>query len=425
VQDIIELVERAQRTAQSLRQRDLILQGHVLETTARLQAITPAFEQAQVNATKNLFIQDSPPLWSLASEQWRQATQTSLIPPASAALLKTYLQREPAVLYLHVAIVLVFFLSFSWLRRSVKSWTADEPSLRREAAVFDLPLSAAITLSFLILGPLYSTAPFLLRAILWGVLLIPITLILRRLIDRALFPMLYALIVLYFVDQFRLLTSSLPLVGRLIFGVEMLGGTLFLVWLIRTKRLPPSGGSTTRLFAQGIRLLVQIGLIVFLAALSANIFGYVNFGNLIGGGIIRSAYVGAAVYAGLRIVERIIIISLATRPLGLMRAVQLNRAMLQRRICGFVELWGVYLLGKSDAKLFRAANSTSRGHARSTPGQPGYRLSKHFVTTDTRLLGDDLGCFRTLALPAFSWPEHLPLESDSDCKRSLTISSAG
>jgi small-conductance mechanosensitive channel len=338
VQDIIELIDRTQGTAQSLRQRDLGLQGHVLETTARLQAIAPAFEQAQVNAAKNLFVQNSPPLWSLASGQLRQATQASLIPPASAALFKTYLQREPSVLYLHVATVFVFFLSLSWLRRGVKKWTADELSLRREAAVFDLPISTAITLSFLILGTLYSTAPFLLRAMLWGVLLIPITLILRRLIDRALFPMLDALIALYFVDQFRLLTSSLPLVGRLIYGAEMLGGTLFLVWLIQSKRLPSAGGSTTNLFAEGIRLLVRIGLVAFLAALAANIFGYVNFANLLGGGVIRSAYVGAAVYAGLRIVEGLIIISLGTRPLGLMHAVQRNRPMLRRRICAVVDL---------------------------------------------------------------------------------------
>jgi hypothetical protein len=41
--------------------------------------------------------------------------------------------------------------------------------------------------------------------------------------------MLDALIVLYFVDQFRLLSSLLPLVGRLLFGIEMLGATLFLI----------------------------------------------------------------------------------------------------------------------------------------------------------------------------------------------------
>ena len=339
VQNIIELIDRTQHTARSLRQRDLILQGHVLESTARLQAIAPAFEQAQTNAAKNLFVQDSPPLWSLRLEHWKEATQASLIPPASAALLRTYIQREPAVLYLHAAVIFFFSLSLSWLRRGVE--TVEQPSLRRETPIFDLPMSTAITLSFLILGTLYSTAPFLLRAILWGVLLIPITLILRRLIDRALFPMLNALIVLYFVDQLRLLSSLLPLAGRLIFGAEMLGGTLFLIWLIRTNHLPSVGGSTTKLFARAIRLLVQIGLIVFPLTLLANIFGYVNFANLLGGGVIRSAYVGASVYAAQRIVKGLIIVSLGTQLLSLMRAVQRNRAMLQRRICAVVDLLAV------------------------------------------------------------------------------------
>jgi potassium-dependent mechanosensitive channel len=338
VQSIIELIDRTQHAAESLRERDLILQGHVLEATTRLQAIAPAFEQAQNNAAKNLFVQDSPPLWSPGIQQWGETTQPLLIPPASAALLKTYIQREPGILYLHAVIIVFLVLSLSWLRRGVEKWTEEEPSLRREALVFDLPASTAITLSFLFLGSLYSTAPFLLRALLWGVLLIPITVILRRLIDRTLFPLLDALIVLYFVDQFRLLTSLLPLVGRLIFGAEMLGGTLFLIWLIRTKHLPSAGANTTKLFARAIRLLVQIGLIVFPVTLMANIFGYVDLANLLGGGAIRSAYVAASVYAALRIVEGLIIISLGTHPLGLMRAVRRNRPMIQRRICAVVEL---------------------------------------------------------------------------------------
>jgi len=338
VQSIIELIDRTQQAVQSLRQRDLVQQGHVLEATAQLQAMAPAFEQAQANAAKNLFVQDSPPLWSLGMEEWRQATRAPLIPPASADLLMVYLRREPEVLYFHIAVILFLLFPLTWLRRKVEKWTAKEPSMQREASLFALPVSTAITLSFLIFGMLYSTAPFLLRAILWGVLLIPIILILRRLIDRALFPILDALIVLYFVDQFRLLTSLLPLIGRLVFGAEALGATLFLIWLIKTKHLPPAGGGTTKVFGRSIWLLLQIGLIVFPVTLAANIFGYLNFADLLGGGVIRSAYVGASVYTAFRIVEGLIIITLGTQPLSLMRAVQLNRPILQRRICAVVGL---------------------------------------------------------------------------------------
>jgi small-conductance mechanosensitive channel len=337
VQSLIDLIDRTQQAAESLRERNLILQGHVLEATARLQAIAPAFEQAQANVTKNLFVQDSQPLWSLAVEKWREARQASLIPPASAALFKAYFSREPAVLYLQVVIIFFLFLALSWLRRRVHKWTEEEPSLRRAARVFDLPVSTAITLSFLLFGSIYSMAPFLLRAILWGTLLISITLILRRLVDRALFPMLNALVVLYFINQLRLLTALLPLVGRLVFSAEMFCGTLLLIWLIWTKHLPSVGVNTTKLFARAIRFAIQIGLIVFPVTLLANVFGYVNFANLLGGGVIRSAYVGAAVYTGLRIVEALIVISFGTRPLGLMRVVRLNRPMLQRRIRAVVE----------------------------------------------------------------------------------------
>jgi hypothetical protein len=100
-----------------------------------------------------------------------------------------------------------------WLRIAVHRWAEEEASLRQAATVFDWPIATAITLSFLATGSIYSTAPFLLRAILWGVFLISIAFILRRLIDRSMLPVLYALIVLYFVDQLRLLASLQPVWG--------------------------------------------------------------------------------------------------------------------------------------------------------------------------------------------------------------------
>jgi potassium efflux system protein len=331
------LIGRTKQAAESLRETDLTLQGHVLEATARLQPIAPAFDRAQANAVKNLFVQDSLPLWSLGLEQWRAERQASLLPRASVALFRAYLRRAPTVLLFHAVIILFLILLVYWLRRGVHKWTEQEPSLRRAAPVFDLPVSTAITLSFLITGSIYSMAPFLFRAMLWGVFLISITLILRRLIDRAFYPMLNALLILYFVDQLRLLTALVPLTGRLVFGVEMLGGTLFLIWLMWSRHLSAVGVDTTKPFARAIRLAIQIGLIVFPVTLLANVFGFLNFANLLGGGALRSAYVGAALYAALRIVEGLIIISLGTRPLFLMRVVQLNRSMLQRRTCAVAE----------------------------------------------------------------------------------------
>jgi potassium efflux system protein len=371
MQNLIDRIDRTRRAVESLRERDLGLQGQVLEATAELQTTAATLQRAQTNAVKNLFVQDSPPIWSLGVENWKEGGRTALIFRASASVFVAYVKRQPTLFLLHAIIILVLFFTMHWLRRGVHKWTQEEPNLRRAAPVFDVPVSTAITLSFLITGPIYSLAPFLLRAILGATLLVPTALILRRLVDRTLFPIVNALLVFYFVDQIRLLTAPLPLWGRFIFGAEMLGGILFLGWLIRSKHTPTVGTDTAKPFARPIRLAAQIVLVVFSVTLLANVFGYVNFANFLGNGILRSAYVGAALYTALRIVEGLIIIALRVRPLGLARVVRLNRPMLQRRIFGVAQLlafvyWLSFVLGFfalrtpliTDAEEFLRANLT-------------------------------------------------------------------
>jgi potassium-dependent mechanosensitive channel len=337
VQSLIDSIGRTQQAVKSLRARDLTLQGGVLEAAARLQTASSAVERAQANAVKNLFVQDSPPIWRVGVEGRQEESHVALIWRASVSVFGVYIKRNATVFLLHAIIILVLLLAVYWVRRGVHKWTEREPSLLRAAPVFEVPVSTAIVLSFLITGPIYSLAPFLMRAILGGTILIPAALILRRLIDRTLFPIVNALLVLYFVDQLRLITAAVPLWGRLVFGAEMLGGILFLIWLIRSKHLSTIGAKTTKRFARVIRVATQIGLIVFPVTLLANVLGYLNFANLLGNGALRSVYAAAALYAALRIVEGLIILSLAAPPLGLIRVVRLNRPMLQRRICGVAE----------------------------------------------------------------------------------------
>jgi potassium-dependent mechanosensitive channel len=347
VESLINSINRTQQALASLRARDLILQGRVLEATARVQTAASALEQAEAYAIKNLFVQASPPIWSIEIKNWRKESHAPLIWRAAVSVAGVYIKRRTTFFLLHAIILLLLLPVVHWLRRGLHKWTEAEPSLRPAAPLFDAPFSTAILLSFLITAPVYSLAPFALRAIFGAALLIPTALILRRLMDRTLFPILNALIVFYFVDQLRLIATALPLSGRFVFAAEMLGATLFLIWLIRSKHLSTIGANTTKRFARAIRVAAQIGLIVFPATLLANVFGYVNLANLLGNGVLRSAYVAAALYAALRVVEALIIIALAARPLGSVRVVRLNRPMLQRRICGVAEflalLWWLSL----------------------------------------------------------------------------------
>ena len=68
------------------------------------------------------------------------------------------------------------------------------------------------------------------------------------------------------------------------------------------------------------------------AAFLANIFGYVQLGNLLGYIFLRSVFIAAMIYTGVRIIEGLIMIALQMRPLGTLRLVRQHRPLIQKRI---------------------------------------------------------------------------------------------
>ena len=335
MQNLIDSIGQTRQAVESRRAELLTLQSRVLELTASVETASASVEEAEAKAVKSLFVPDSPPIWSKETGGWIQGSRESFFAQVSA--FTAYFSRRPAILLIHLIIIVLLALVVHWLRRGVHKWTEEEPNLRRAAPVFDLPISTAIALSFLVTAPLYALAPRLFRAILGTALLIPVILILRRLIDRTLFPILNALVVFYFVDQLRLIAAAMPLLSRFMFSVEMAGAIVFLIWLIRGKHLPMPDADTTKRFAGTLRVITRICLILFAATLLANVFGYVNLANLVGNGVLRSAYAALALYTALRIVEGLIIIALEIRPLALLGVVRLHRPMLQRRLQGLAE----------------------------------------------------------------------------------------
>jgi multisubunit Na+/H+ antiporter MnhE subunit len=60
----------------------------------------------------------------------------------------------------------------------------------------------------------YEQAPRLIHVIMGAVTLIPTALVLRRLLARNSYPIINAVVILYFVGQLRILAASLPVLAR-------------------------------------------------------------------------------------------------------------------------------------------------------------------------------------------------------------------
>jgi hypothetical protein len=192
--------------------------------------------------------------------------------------------------------------------------------------IVDLPVSTAFVLSALLSPSVYPLAPNLLQAVILLITLVPTVVLLRRLLGPHLYSILNALLILYFVDQFRVLAGSVPGLARILFLAEMLGASLFLFFLLLNLHLLTTSAEINRHFLLALLAISKICLIFLPVAFITNIFGYVNLGNLVGLLFVRSAYIAALLYAAIRIIEGLIIIALHVRPLASLQVINLHRS---------------------------------------------------------------------------------------------------
>jgi potassium-dependent mechanosensitive channel len=338
VQSVVDAVERTRQAAESGRDYVLTLQSHLSEQEARVRTALSSIEQAETRALKNIFVRDSPPIWSLGTSlgtEWEKHGGESI-----SSQLKTstvFTKRLPFTFLIHALFIVLMATALHWMRRRIRKLAEEKPDLERALPILDLPVSTAFALSMLLVPLIYAQAPRLIIAIMGAVTLIPAAVVLRRLLVHNSYPILNAIVILYFVGQLRILAASLPVLARFIFLGQVLGASVFLVWVLRSWRLPAEAAETHGRVWRTIRVIAQIGLIILPAAFLANIFGYVNFGNILGIVFLRSVYIAAMLYTAIRIIEGLITIALQVRPLGSLRVISLHRPMIQGRTCRVLE----------------------------------------------------------------------------------------
>jgi len=296
-------------------------------------------EQSQNRALKSLLIRDSPPIWSgeiSLGREWEKQIGASFSSQLKAST--AFAKQHPFAFLVHALLIVLIAIALQLMRRRMRKVTEEKTRSTARGADPRSPGLDGLLLSLLIVAPIYPQAPRFIQAIMGTAALIPTVLILRKLLQPNSYPILSALVVLYFVGQLRLLAASLPHSGRLLFLGQMLGGSLFLIWLLRSWHLPTAAAETDGRLWRGIRAIALIGLIILPAAFLANIFGYVNLGNLLGIIFLKSVFVAAMLYNRHTDPRRLDhIIALQVRPLGSLRVVSLHRPMLQRRTCRVLE----------------------------------------------------------------------------------------
>ncbi len=356
IDNILAEIAKTEDALQKRRAAILTKQSRVAEQTKRVTDALASIHAAQDAAVSQLSVRDSAPVWSPevrsnAARDLVEGSQNSF--NAQFLQLRSYLARN-RVQFIYLGLVFsVLATALFWVKRRAAKWTDEDPLLERANRVLRLPIATAAVLTLLVSRPFFEDAPRLFWAAVAAVTLAPIVIILRQLLDRLLFPILNALVVFYIIAQIRRLSASLPGLSRLILLLEMVGGVIFLLWFIRTTRLPALATGTTS--HKATRAGARIGVLLFAVVFLAAALGFFRLANYLALGALVSAYLAVLLYAAGGVVAGLISFGLHIRPLSGLAVVRRHRALLQKRLTRgiFFAAFVIWLLMSLDAFSLR------------------------------------------------------------------------
>jgi potassium-dependent mechanosensitive channel len=342
VQSVVDSIQQARQAIEAKRAQALTLLTRISDEQTRVRRTLSLVEQSQIRALKDLFVRDSPFVWELKTSlgtEWVSRCGESFASQTKAST--AFGKRLPFAFLIHASLVAAIAIALRWTRRRINKLVNKKPELERALPILDLPVATAFVLTVLVSPLIYPEAPRLIQVILAALALIPAVAILRRLLERNLAPILYFLVIMYFVHQLRVLVASVPGLARFLFLGQMLGGFLFLFWLLRSQVLKATAEKTSARFAKAMQVIAIVGLVCMSAAALANVFGYLDLAHLLGMTFLRGLYIAALLYTAIRILEGLIIIALEAPPLSSSRVISLHRSMLERRAFRFLEFLAV------------------------------------------------------------------------------------
>jgi small-conductance mechanosensitive channel len=313
-------------------QRSVLLQTAQLKQAVNVQAARVAdilfsIRQARDDAFNRLFERNAPPLWNVPLKSGQEnglysQGRDSLVRQVQA--LGAYMKRRHENAVLHFIVLLLAWAGLYRIRRIVAQWSADDPALLPVRNAFSSPIATGIVLSLLLSVWIYPRAPRMFWACVGAAALIPTIVILRRWIDRRLFPILDALVVFYFLDQLRSIVAVVPVVARFLLMLEMLGGAVLVILFIRSTRTEASSNKVWDV----IRFVGWLWTGAFAAAFFCVVFGYVSLANLLGDASLGSAYLAVILYACARVVAAMLVIAVRSRPLVFLQMVRRHQPAL-------------------------------------------------------------------------------------------------
>ncbi len=301
-------IEETMKEMRTARPALLTIQDRVSEQCIAGDLLLARINDAIAESRTRLFTNDREPLWRAfqpgpdrvsVAESFRNFYFRRTRP------LVEYVKENRWRVWLHLLISSFLVWLLKELSRGNREWLKQTDEDRKSGEILRHPLAAALVVSLLLSFSVYPNAPMTLYQLPLLLMVLPLARVVSPVLsrdERATFCLLAGLYVLWRMDA---LFFSADLLFRL-FVLVMTGLALFCaLWGARLDRTASRAGCgpwrRTRL------QLLRLAAVLLLGSLIASVLGNVTLASLITGACISSAYLGAAIFAGVLTLEGFIL----------------------------------------------------------------------------------------------------------------------
>jgi small-conductance mechanosensitive channel len=353
VREVASEVSKVRKAMLERRARVLALQSQSAEVGGRAAQATLALTEASDRAAARLFFADSPPLWQtnpFAAGALELPDSDADEAVSETTALINYVRAYHHNFVVHATVFILLTGLLYLIRRKVRVLSQTDSNLKRTGKIFEMPIVSALLISLLLAAWFYPRAPRTFW-IIGGILsAIPTLVFSWRVIDRHLYPVLYAVIGFYVINRLRAVLTPLPILWRWALLAET---ALFLIAVALTlrqsrRRENAPEWATTRVW-RAVRYGAWFGLAVFTVVLAANLIGYVRLADLLAATAFFSAFSAVVAHALTRVGEGLLHALLCVPPLSYLGMVRRHTPLLTSRInrflkwCAFVVWLGLTL----------------------------------------------------------------------------------
>ena len=142
IETVIAEIRQAHAAADKQRALTLTIQSRVGVQDSRVADALTSIDQARKNALGRILLRDSPPIWSSAGGSPQNFQKESLNSFSRQwTALRAYAERQSMRFGLGIVTLFVLTGMLLWMRRHVRALPAEETTLSRAAALFEMPFS--------------------------------------------------------------------------------------------------------------------------------------------------------------------------------------------------------------------------------------------------------------------------------------------